>query len=392
MSEEAAGAAPDRVPHVLLVCCGLEHARRGFETFARECFDVLKAEPRLYIELVKGSGPPGPRESSVPTLRRDQLLARGLGRILKIRPFRLEALAFAASLQAIVARRKPDVVYLSEWDTARALSLTRSLFRQRFKLVLCNGTLAAEGFEHLDRVQDLTPAAQDYVLARGADPRRHVMLPLGFRIPEKLACLSDSDRRALRRRLGLPEDRQIVISVAALNRYHKRLDYVIEEVASIPERRPFLLLAGQPEEETPGLRSLALQRLGAEGHSIRTVSPPEVRDLCRASDAFVLASTFEGLPRALVEASALGLPCLAHSYPISEFALGPYGLTADLLSTGSLAQLLTTLDGGDLSPQRAEARHRYAYEHFSWNRLRPLYTEMLRGVADCEPEQKPQSE
>lgn len=294
-------------------------------------------------------------------------------------------MAFGLSLQPVLAHRRPEVVYLSEWDTARLLAFTRRLTRQRFKLVLSNGTLAGEGFEHLDRVQDLTPAANEFVLQRGANPRRHIVLPLGFDIPSQLDPRSDTDRRSLRRRLGLPADRRIVISVAALNRYHKRLDYLIEELASIPEPRPFLLLAGQPEEETPGLRELALKRLGERGHSIRTVPAAEVADLCRASDAFVLASTFEGLPRALVEASALGLPCLAHSYPVTEYALGPHGHYADLRNEGALAELISVLSDADLTPERAAARHRYAYEHFSWDRLRPRYVEMLREVAGCEP-------
>ena len=31
------------VPRVTLVCSGLDHARRGYESFARECFDALDA-------------------------------------------------------------------------------------------------------------------------------------------------------------------------------------------------------------------------------------------------------------------------------------------------------------------------------------------------------------
>jgi 1,2-diacylglycerol 3-alpha-glucosyltransferase len=368
-------------PRVLFVCSGLEHARRGFESFARECFDVLRRQPGLRIELVKGSGPAGPGERALPTLRRDRIVARALGRALKVRPFRLEALAFAFSLQPVLLARRPDVVFLSEWDTARGLSLMRSVTGQRFKLLLSNGTLAAGGFEHLDCVQELTPAAQEYVLARGADPRRHVVLPLGFHIEPELTLPSPAERRALRDRLDLPPDRRVVVSVAALNRYHKRLDYLIEEVASLPEPRPFVLLLGQPEEETHGLRALARERLGEANHSIRTVPAEQVSDHCRASDVFVLASVFEGLPRALIEASALGLPCLTHAYPVTEFALGPRRYGADLTKRGALAAMLSGLSDDDLGAPRALERHRYAYEQFSWDRLTPRYVELLREVA-----------
>jgi 1,2-diacylglycerol 3-alpha-glucosyltransferase len=366
---------------VLLVCAGLEHARRGFESFARECFDRLRTDPGIRMELVKGSGSRHEGERVMRTLRRDSAIARALGRAFKFRPFRLEALVFAFSLQPVLLRRRPDVVYVSEWDTARALHVIRSMTRQRFKLLLCNGTLAVEGFDHLDRVQELTPGGLDYVIERGADPRRHVMLPLGFQIEPEFIVTTPAERSALRRRFDLPLERRIVTSVAALNRVHKRLDYLIEEVALLPEPRPFLLLLGEPDAETPGLRELARERLGDDGYSMRTVPPGDVRDLARSSDIFVLASFFEGLPRALIEASALGLPCLTHDYSITQFALGPHGYRADLRRPGALAELIARLTEDDLGPSKAAARHRFAYENFSWDRVQPRYIELLREVA-----------
>jgi glycosyltransferase involved in cell wall biosynthesis len=257
--------------------------------------------------------------------------------------------------------------------------------RKDFKLLLCNGTLVGEGFGHLDHVQDLTPAAHDYVLERGAEPARHTVLPLGFNISPEFVFVSGDEREALRRRYGLPVDRRIIVSVAALNRYHKRLDYVIEEVASLGEERPFLLLLGQPEAETPGIRALSDETLTPNDYSMRTVDSVQVADLSRASDAFVLASVWEGLPRALIEASALGLPCLVHSYPITHFALGPHIYGTDMHKRGGLAALIQGITDADVTRERAAARHTYAYENFSWDRLTPRYIELLRAVAGAYP-------
>lgn len=368
------------VPKVLLVCCGLEHARRGYESFARECFDALHSETAIELELVKGSGPSGPGERSVGTLRRDRALARTAGRTLGVRPFRLEALAFAVSLQPLLARRRPDLVYLSEWDTARALAVLRSFSRQRFKLLLSNGGFASEGFEHLDHVQELTPAARDYVVARGADPAKHTVLPYGFEIGRQLATLSALDRAALRRRLGLPVERQTIISVAALNRSHKRLDYLIEELAAVPEPRPFLLLVGEREAETPGLLSLARERLGADGHQFRTVPPTEIPDLLRASDAFVLTSLAETQGRAVIEAMSEGLVCLVHDSPVMRFAVGEHGELVNFAERGALTRVLAQ-DRPLSAPASATARHRHVYERFSWERLRPDYVRLLTQLA-----------
>jgi 1,2-diacylglycerol 3-alpha-glucosyltransferase len=196
---------------------------------------------------------------------------------------------------------------------------------------------------------------------------------------------SREERRALRQKLGLPLDRRVLLSVAALNAYHKRLDYLIEEVAALPRPRPYVLLAGQPEEETPAIRALAETLLGAEGHSVRTVPQSEMADVFRAADAFVLASLWEGLPRALLEALAHGLPCLTHSYGIPEFAAGPYALMADLTQRGGLTELLRLLPETELSSARAIERHRYAYDKFSWEALTPRYVELLERTAAGKP-------
>jgi 1,2-diacylglycerol 3-alpha-glucosyltransferase len=376
---------PRRPVRVLIACSGLDHARRGFETFARECFDVLRQDPHLRVQLMKGSGPRRWGERPLPTLRRDHLLAGLLSRRWDGRAFVFEHLAFGLGLQPALTRLRPDVVFLSEWYTARVLARIRTLTGQRFRLLLSNGSLLDRGFDHLDHVQELTPAALEWVLDRGASASRHTMLPLGLRIEQRFSPPRPDERAELRRRLSLPEDRMVLLSVAALNAYHKRLDYLIEEVAQLPEPRPFLLLAGEPEEETPMIRGLAEERLGANGYSITSVPQAEMPMLLRAADTFVLASLWEGLPRALLEAMAHGLPCLTHSYPVAEFATGPYGLMADLNARGSLAGLLTRLPKEELSAPRAAERHRYAYEKFSWDALAPRYVELFERIAADPP-------
>lgn len=373
-------AARSRATRVLLVCSGLDHAHRGFETFARECFEALRHEPELELTLVKGSGPSAPGERSIPTLTRDVAAARLLARMWGRESFRVEQVAFGASLLPLLARRRPDVVYFSEWHTGRVLGVYGRLGGRQPRLVLCNGAMAVERFGRLDRVQQLTPAALDAALERGDDPARHVLLPLGFALEREPPASGPEEVSALRARLGLPTDRQVILSVAALNRRHKRIDYLIEEVSRLTEPRPYLLLAGQEEAETAGIRALAAQRLGPEGHDIRTVSHDRVAELYRASDVFVLASLGEGLPRALIEALASGLPCVAHDYAVTRFALGPHGELGDLSVPGGLAALLGGALARGRDPEAARDRHRFAYERFSWDRLRRRYVQLLQGT------------
>ncbi|HEU4978582.1 MAG TPA: glycosyltransferase family 4 protein [Solirubrobacteraceae bacterium] len=367
-------------PLVWLACPGLDHARRGFETFARECFEALRNRDDLRIELVKGSGPSAPQERSIPTLLRDSAVARALARGRLREPFVVEHLSYAASLLPRLVQRPPDVVYFSEWHLGRVLGAWRRRVGGRFRLVLCNGGAVAQGYGHLDLVQQFMPGARDYAVALGEPAERQVVLPLGVVLPP-FKPLGEHERRALRARLGLPTERRVVISVAALNDSHKRIGYLIEEIARMPAPRPYLLLIGHAERETPPLRALAAQRLGSDGHDIRSVAPAAVGEQLRAADAFVLTSLWESFGRVLVEALGHGLPVLAHEHPVMRWVLGDEGDVADLRQPRAVAEWLGGARSHDRSEPAQRRRHEAAYERFSWDTLAPRYAEMLRSVA-----------
>jgi len=369
---------------VLLVCPGLEHAHRGFETFARECFDTLRGRHDLRIELVKGSGGRADDERTVPTLRRTTALARLLARHRGVEPFVVEHTAFALALIPYVTHRPPDVVYFSEWHVGRVLGAWRRRSRQRFGLVFANGALVGSGYGHLDRVQQLVPGAMEYAVAGGEPAERQQVLPLGVAMAPRLALLGEEDRAALRVRLRLPADRRIVLSAGAVDR-QKRMDVLIDEVASMREPRPYLLVCGQEEADTAAIRRLASERLGPDGHDIRTVAPERMPDHYRAADAFVLASLWESFGRVLVEALSHGLPCLAHDYPVMRWVLGAEGDTADLTQPGSVASWLRNERVGHQSDAMRRRRHESAHLRFSWDTLADRYAEMLRSVADQLP-------
>jgi glycosyltransferase involved in cell wall biosynthesis len=181
-----------------------------------------------------------------------------------------------------------------------------------------------------------------------------------------------------------------VLSVAALNRYHKRIDYLIEEIAELAKPRPFLLLLGEQESETSELRLLARGRLGDTGFEIRTVGASQVADFYRASDVFVLTSLVEAQGRALIEAASHGLPCIAHDSSVIRFAVGEHAFLGDLRTRGSLAELLRRQFAEDPETLRLKsiAAHRHVYERFSWERLKPRYVALLAEVArlDVKPD------
>lgn len=363
----------DREPRhtrVLMACSGLGHTMRGFETFTLECHAALRDHPRLDVVL--------PR---VRTIRRDSRLARALGAAVRRDGYFAEQMVYALTVLPVIARERPDVVYLSDWALAYALGRLRALLRLRYRLLLCNGAPGPPPYARaIDHVQQLTPAYYDMALAAGEPSQRHTLLPLGVAIDRELCLLSEEERAALRGRLGLPRAGELLLSVAAVNAWHKRSDYVIREVAEL-EPRPHLVLLGQQEAETPAILELARELLGPDGFTARTVVPAAVSDYYRCADLFVLGSLYEASGRVLLESLGHGLPTLCHDSETTRYVTGPHGLLADLSRRGALAALIGASRAAPPSEDSRRAQHRFVLETFGWEALVPRYVEMIEACA-----------
>jgi glycosyltransferase involved in cell wall biosynthesis len=133
------------------------------------------------------------------------------------------------------------------------------------------------------------------VIANGVDVRRY-----GRQV----------DRAAIRRQLGLPDDARLLIMVGMFKK-QKGHRYLIEAAPAILERFPdlhiILLGEGLLRKEVEG--QVRIAGLDEQIHFLGSRS--DVPDLLAASDYFVLPSLWEGLPMALIEAMASGLPIVA---------------------------------------------------------------------------------
>jgi glycosyltransferase involved in cell wall biosynthesis len=127
-------------------------------------------------------------------------------------------------------------------------------------------------------------------------------------------------RTALRADLGLAADARVWGSVGAVTP-RKRFDLLVEAWAGLPEPRPTLLLIG-PDTRDRALsdpkyadrieRLIADLRLDASARLLGGRS--DVDALLRGLDGFVFASEHEGLPNAVLEALACGLPVLSTKF------------------------------------------------------------------------------
>jgi glycosyltransferase involved in cell wall biosynthesis len=155
----------------------------------------------------------------------------------------------------------------------------------------------------------LSEANRDLLATRHGFPRERVsVIPHGLPL-ERFA--SAPSREDARRRLGLPPDARVVVQVARLAP-QKRHDLLIQAVRLLPaalRRDLHVLVVGDGPSRASVEASVAAA--GLAGVVRVTAFVEDVRPYLAAADVFALPSDFEGLPFALLEAMAMGLPAVA---------------------------------------------------------------------------------
>jgi 1,2-diacylglycerol 3-alpha-glucosyltransferase len=362
---------------VALLCSGFGRVRRGYETFVEECSRELGKRPEVQLSIFKGGGHSDRNEVRIPTTPRDGRVASSVARLARTSPYLVEQVTFTLAAIPSLRRLGPDVVWCQDWVVSRLLSRLRRPVGP-FGLLWTNGGPDPPPHRQADIAHQISPMLYETALESGEPADRNVMLPLASPIAATLDLLGKDDRAALRRRLEIPPDRAMLLCVAAINSSHKRIDYLIEEVAAMSPQ-PYLVMLGARDGESPPLESLAHERLG-RGHMVRTVSSGELPDYHRAADAFVLPSLREGMPRALIEAMGAGLPCAAHDYDITRWPLADLGHFGDFRERGGLASAAGRALAVADDPIKRHAIHARAFERFSWDRLTDSYVDMIRAA------------
>lgn len=361
---------------VLLSCTGVERVNRGVETFFASAFGALRKSERIMVRLLKGSGSAGADENVAWTVCRDSTVARMVGRATSRSGYAVEQWSSVPSVLREIRFFRPQVLYTSEANLLFALYRLRPLLGLKCVLAYSNGAPLRPPFERMDVVHQVSPYHRDLAIAAGESPERHIFVPYGFDIPGQYRALHALEKSSLRRKLGLPEERRIVLSVGWVAAEHKRMDYLVREVAALGTQRPFVVILGKIGPESEEIKKLASELLGEDGHSIRSVRPEEVGQYYRAADVFALASLKEGFGRVFVEAMVEGLPVIAHRDPVIQYVVGGQGRLIDMGCPGELAKALR-----EEIPGSPEKRWRDMRERFSWERLLPEYERMFEVFA-----------
>ncbi len=210
-------------------------------------------------------------------------------------------LPYAAALGQLVVSSlprsaRPGVVYTehSLWDRSR----------------LVNRVLVRASMVQGERLVAVSPASYEHLPPQLRRRATTVIHGVDLTRSEALMARREEMGAALRAELGAPDDELVFMTVANL-RPEKGYDVLLDAARALLDRGVPVRFAAVGRGP---LRDEMLARHAALGLGERFVflgQRDDVLELLAGADAFVLASRWEGLPVALMEATSMGLPIVA---------------------------------------------------------------------------------
>lgn len=362
-------------PRIAIACPGVGLVQRGFERLFRDLFDEMRGD--FPMNLFKGGGEVRADEVVLPFLRRGGRAIRylPLHRLMGRTPMHAECLTFALALLPHLIGGRYDIVHVIDPPLARLLFHLRRVLRLKFRLLYTEGTaMPPRDYPPCDLLHQISAATLADAVAQGHHPAHMALLPCGYR-PGRF--IASADRTTLRARHGIAPDRFVILSVAALNRGHKRTHHLIDEVAQMPGD-PLLWLDGSLDHGDPDLPAYARAKLG-DRVRVTHVPSAQVADLFALADVMPHAATFEAFGLAIVEAAAAGLPVILHDAPHFRWLMPNPACWIDMTTPGALAALLTRM-----ATDPAERHRRLMQDHaratYDWAALRPAYADLYRSM------------
>ena len=213
-----------------------------------------------------------------------------------------------------------------------------------------NGGLAYAAFSRADRFVGVSPRFAVLYDAAALPPERFREIPNGV----DLARFRPADpllRTARRRELGLREDLRLTLFVGFFSREKcpdLLFDAWLDTLDAVPNAGLVLLGPSRSayyeldEPMADRLKQTALAR--GLSDRVRFVERTDtIEQFYQAADCFVLPSSREGMPNAVVEAMACGLPCVVSRLPGVTDALIEDEVSGLLVPVGDRAALSAAL-------------------------------------------------
>lgn len=359
---------------VALVCPTIGQTQRGYERYFSDLFRFLR--DRIDITLYKGAGSEGAGERVVPHASRTGVLQRLCAGRARYWRYHIEFASFALAMAPDLRRQGYNLVHFIDPALGPHFSRIRSALRLPFRLLFSNaGPISFDASRWVDHVHCLSPLAFEEAEQLGLARERLSLVPMGV---DAGALRADGTRREIRERLGLTDDQFVVLAIASVNRAHKRVDYLIEEVAAMNDDTVLWLDGSLHPDGDPELLRLG-ERLLGERFRYSHLRSEQVPGLLRMADLFVSAATYESFGMAVSEAMAAGLPVLVHDSEHFRWLTGQHGHRIDMSKFGNLTGKLAELRARP-TVRQANVDQTAVLHRFGWPEVAAMHLDMYERV------------
>ncbi len=196
---------------------------------------------------------------------------------------------------------------------------------------------------------------------------------------------------ALRESLGIPENARVIATVARLFPL-KGYEYVIPAALQVIAARPdthFLLIGDGPMYDQLK-KQLAEANVSDHFHFSGLVAPDKVADYLAQADLLWHLSLREGLPRAVVQALAVGIPAIGFALDGTPEVVinGETGYTVAAEDVkGVVEKTLLIFNDPELAARMGENGKRKVVAQFDWHRMADiLESEYIRLAGENIPD------
>ena len=216
---------------VAMACPGVGLVQRGFERMFQDLYNLL--EDDLDVTLFKGGGPQTKRERKLLFFSRNGWFLKWfpIHKLLGRTSYHIECLTFAVSLLLTIRGQNFQIIHCADPPLTRILYKLRKLFKLDFRLLYSEGcAMPASDYPPSDHIQQISQITYNEAIDYKIPAEFMTVIPLGFH-PELFSVTAS--RSDLRQKYSIEEGTFVVVCIAAINRYHKRTDYLIDEFSRL---------------------------------------------------------------------------------------------------------------------------------------------------------------
>lgn len=284
-----------------------------------------------------------------------------------------------------LAEINPDVLIPFIETVVVCTYLVNLLLRKKFVYTVRNSPWHAGGGRFSRLMRDLMAKTADAIMLQNQEQKDFFPESYAGRIyivPNPVSGKFASSRK------DTYADR--LTRICSVGRLHtqKNFPLLISAVEALRKEHPHICLEiyGEGEQKASLEKVIAERDLSDACRLMGRTS--DVEGVLKNTDLFVMSSDYEGMPNALIEALAMGVPCIS-----SDCRTGPKSLVADgqtglLFRTGSLESLTEkmswAMDHPEEMNQMGKAAREYILDTYRIGKTLSSFVGMIDGIRNKE--------